>query len=105
MLHHLDPLTTRSAFTDAAAVFLATVAAVADDQWEQPGVGEWTVRELTAHTIRSFETLERLCDTAAAVPVVESAAAYYRRGRRVARRAPWRCATSPRGRRRAWWSP
>ncbi|HET9600086.1 MAG TPA: maleylpyruvate isomerase N-terminal domain-containing protein [Acidimicrobiales bacterium] len=78
MLHHLDPLTTRSAFTDAAAVFLATVAAVADDQWEQPGVGEWTVRELTAHAIRSFETLERLCDTAAATPVVESASAYYR---------------------------
>ena len=104
MLHHLDPLTTRSAFTDAAAVFLATVAAVADDQWEQPGLGEWTVRELTAHTIRSFETLERLCDTAAAVPVVESASAYYRAvaelpdvHRGVAQRA--------REGRRAWWSP
>ena len=54
MFHHLDPLTVRAAFPDAAEVFLATVSGVQPDQWEQPGLGEWTVRELTGHALRSF---------------------------------------------------
>ena len=31
--------------------------------WDEPGLGEWTVRELTAHALRAFLTLQRLCDT------------------------------------------
>ena len=78
MFHHLDPLTVRAAFPDAAEVFLATVSAVQPDQWEQPGLGEWTVRELTGHALRSFGTLQRLCDTTGGTPVVDSAPAFYR---------------------------
>ena len=63
MFHHLDPLTVRAAFPDAADVFLATVSAVPADRWEEPCLGEWTVRELTGHALRSFSTLRRLCDT------------------------------------------
>ena len=51
MFHHLDPLTVRAAFPDAAEVFLATVSAVQPGQWDQPGLGEWTVRELTGHAL------------------------------------------------------
>ena len=47
MFHQLDPLTVRAAFPDAAEVFLATVSEVQVDQWDRPGLGEWTVRELT----------------------------------------------------------
>jgi uncharacterized protein (TIGR03083 family) len=78
VFHHLDPLTVRAAFPDAAEVFLATVSAVPADRWEEPGLGEWTVRELTGHALRAFTTLQRLCDTTAESPVVDSAPAYYR---------------------------
>lgn len=83
MFHYLDPLTVRAAFPDAADVFLATTAAVRPEQWDQPGLGEWTVRELTAHGLRAFQTLQRLCDTTAATPVVGSAPEYYRAVREV----------------------
>ena len=88
MFHHLDPLTVRAAFPDAAEVFLATVAAVRPSQWDQPGFGEWTVRELTAHALRAFE------HAAAAVrhhgrrrPRSTAHPAYYRAVARGARRA------------------
>jgi uncharacterized protein (TIGR03083 family) len=84
VFHHLDPLTVRAAFPDAAEVFLATTAAVGLEQWEQPGLGEWTVRELTAHALRAFQTLQRLCDTSADGPAVESAPAYYQAVAQVA---------------------
>jgi uncharacterized protein (TIGR03083 family) len=81
---HLDPLTVRAAFPDAADVFLATVSAVPADRWEEPGLGEWTVRELTGHALRSFSTLQRLCDTTAESPVVvDSAPAYYQAVARI----------------------
>ena len=84
MFHHLDPLTVRAAFPDAADVFLATVSAVPADRWEEPGLGEWTVRELTGHALRSFSTLQRLCDTTADSPVVvDSAPAYYQAVARI----------------------
>jgi uncharacterized protein (TIGR03083 family) len=84
LFHHLDPLTVRAAFPDAADVFLATVSAVPADRWEEPGLGEWTVRELTGHALRSFSTLRRLCDTTADSPVVvDSAPAYYRAVARI----------------------
>ena len=78
MFHHLDPLTVRAAFPDAAEVFLATVSEVQLDQWDRPGLGEWTVRELTGHALRAFGTLQRLCDTTGENPVVDSAPGFYR---------------------------
>jgi uncharacterized protein (TIGR03083 family) len=84
VFHHLDPLTVRAAFSDATEVFLATVAAVPADQWEEPGLGEWTVRELTGHALRSFSTLQRLCDTTSdSAVVVDSAPGYYRAVARI----------------------
>jgi hypothetical protein len=29
-------------------------------QWDAPGLGEWTVRELVAHTDRAYRTVHRL---------------------------------------------
>lgn len=78
MFHHLDPLTVRASFPDVADVFLSTVAAVRFDQWEQPGLGVWSVRELTGHALRAFITLEQLCDTTAERPSILSASDYYR---------------------------
>jgi uncharacterized protein (TIGR03083 family) len=77
VFHHLDPLTVRAAFADASEVFLATVAEVGPGQWDEPGLGVWTVRELTGHALRAYTTLERQCDTRAEAPVVQSAPEYY----------------------------
>jgi uncharacterized protein (TIGR03083 family) len=78
VFHHLDPLTVRASFPDVAEVFLSTVAAIRPEQWEQSGLGEWTVRELTGHALRAFQKLQRLCDTNGGRPTIESASAYYR---------------------------
>ncbi len=57
MLQH--PAQVRAAFDDASDAFLTTVTAIDHHQWELPGaLGEWTVRELTAHTLRAFSTIE-----------------------------------------------
>jgi hypothetical protein len=60
---------------------LATIDEVEPHQWELPGLGVWTVRELTAHSLRAFTTIERYL---AADPTVDrvifDAAEYYRIG-------------------------
>ena len=58
MLQH--PAAVRAAFEDAATSLLQTVDRVEPHQWELPGLGEWTVRELTAHTLRAFTTTRRV---------------------------------------------
>ena len=78
MFHHLDPLTARAAFRDASDTLLGATGAVPAGGWDEPGLGEWTVRELTAHALRAFLTLQRLCDTTGGAPQLESAMAYYR---------------------------
>jgi hypothetical protein len=73
------PAAVRAAFEDAATSFQQTVDRVEPHQWELPGLGEWTVRELTAHTLRAFTTIERYL---AAEPIVDrlvaDAAEYFR---------------------------
>jgi uncharacterized protein (TIGR03083 family) len=78
VFHHLDPLTARAAFRDASDAFLTATGPVPAGGWDEPGLGEWTVRELTAHALRAFLTLQRLCDTTGGAPQLESAMAYYR---------------------------
>ena len=78
MLQH--PAAVRAAFEEAARTFLTTVRAVEDHQWALPsGIGAWNVRELTAHALRAFTTIELY---ASAEPTVDrpmaDAAEYYR---------------------------
>ena len=79
MLQH--PPAVRAAFEDAAATLLTTIARVQPHQWDLPGLGAWTVRELTAHTLRAFTTIEHYL---AAEPIVDrvivDAADYFRVG-------------------------
>jgi uncharacterized protein (TIGR03083 family) len=53
------PAAVRAAFEDATTTLLSTINRIEPHQWELPGVGVWTVRELTAHTLRAFTTIER----------------------------------------------
>jgi len=75
----VDPAVARRDFDQAADAFLALVARVPDDAWEQPGLGVWTVRELVGHTTRAFTTIE-LSATARAATLVD-AVAYFGVGR------------------------
>lgn len=57
MLH--DPAAVRAAFEEAATTFLSTVRAIGPEMWDRIGaLGDWNVRELTAHTMRAFITIE-----------------------------------------------
>jgi uncharacterized protein (TIGR03083 family) len=47
----------REWFAVASDAVVDVVAAVPDDAWERPGLGEWTVRELVAHTVRAWTTV------------------------------------------------
>jgi uncharacterized protein (TIGR03083 family) len=48
----------REAYESAAGLFVNTVAQVDPTQWEQPGLGVWTVRDLVGHTSRALLTVE-----------------------------------------------
>lgn len=57
MLQH--PAAVRAAFQEGAATFLTTLRAVGPELWDRPGaLGDWTVRELAAHTLRAFITVD-----------------------------------------------
>jgi hypothetical protein len=69
----------RAAFEDAAATLLTTIGRVRPHQWELPGLGVWTVRELTAHALRGFTTIERYLSAQPTVDrLIVDAADYYR---------------------------
>jgi uncharacterized protein YlxP (DUF503 family) len=73
------PAAVRAAFEDATTTLLATVARVEPHQWELAGLGVWTVRELTAHTLRAFTTIERYLAAEPSVDrLIADAADYYR---------------------------
>lgn len=57
MLQH--PAQVRAAFHEGAATLLATLRAIGPEMWDRQGaLGDWTVRELTAHTLRAFITID-----------------------------------------------
>ena len=77
MLQH--PAAVRAAFEDATATLLTTIERVEPHQWELPGLGVWTVRELTAHTLRALTTIERYLVAEPAVDrLIVDAVDYYR---------------------------
>src|SRR4051794_18749839 len=48
----------KQTFGQAARFFVDTAALVRPDQWAQPGLGVWTVRDLVGHGSRSLLTVE-----------------------------------------------
>jgi len=71
----------RAAFEDAADTLLTTIERIEQHQWDLPGLGVWTVRELTAHTLRGFSTIERYSSAEPSMDrLIADAADYYRVG-------------------------
>ena len=57
MLQH--PAAVRAGFEEGGATLLRTLRAITPDLWDRQGaLGEWTVRELAAHALRAFVTVE-----------------------------------------------
>src|SRR5690625_4009989 len=74
----MDELTERRrAFTSAAHWFVATTV-LADDRWNHPALGEWTVLDLVGHTSRALLTVESYLSDEPLPLDVESAVDYYR---------------------------
>lgn len=77
MLQH--PAAVRAAFDEGAGTLLSTLRAITPEFWDRAGaLGEWTTRELTAHTLRAFVTIEGYLAAAPATDrVLADAPEYY----------------------------
>jgi len=51
--------------------FLEVVRGIGPEQWTEPGLGEWTVRELVGHAARAFSTVSEYTFDGAEAEVVE----------------------------------
>ena len=69
----------REAYEIAAGWFVNTVEQVRPTQWEQPGLGVWTVRDLVGHTSRALLTVEMYLAKPAAQREVIRPVDYYLR--------------------------
>lgn len=77
MLH--DPAAVRAGFDEAALDFTRTLAAMQPHHWDLPGLGVLSVRELTAHTLRAFSTIEMYLHAEPTVDrVMADSGEYYR---------------------------
>jgi len=69
----------RAAFEDATSTLLTTIERIEPHQWELPGLGVWSVRELAAHTLRALTTIERYLVAEPSVDrLIVDAVDYYR---------------------------
>ena len=60
--------------------FVTTASQVGDDQWDLPGLGEWTVRDLVGHTARAMLTVQQFTSRdETLIAEVPSSVAYYQR--------------------------
>jgi uncharacterized protein (TIGR03083 family) len=69
----------REAYEIAAGLFVNTVEQVGPTQWEQPGLGVWTVRDLVGHASRALLTVELYLAKPAAQREVMQPVDYYLR--------------------------
>ncbi len=53
----LTPSVIRTAFEDAVRFMVEVAGAIKADQWELPGLGVWSVRELAGHASRGLSTV------------------------------------------------
>lgn len=71
----------RAAFTDASTLFVHTVGQVTATQWDQPGLGIWSIRDLVGHTSRALITVEEYLGRPASQRDLERPVDYYIRVR------------------------
>ncbi len=67
----------KHAFNTAARFFVETTAKVQPEQWDDPGLGVWDVRELTGHAARALVTAEQYSAQRAEQAEIQTPAEYY----------------------------
>lgn len=68
-----------AAFRYASHWWKSLVGAIDDHVWDQAALGEWSVRELVAHTDRAYKTIPQYVDGEVKDPtVIHTAAGYFR---------------------------
>ncbi|GAB88192.1 maleylpyruvate isomerase family mycothiol-dependent enzyme [Gordonia rhizosphera] len=67
----------RRVFETAAGHFVDMVHGIAADQWDRPGLGDWSVRALVGHTGRALSTVADYIDRPADDQRIRDAADYY----------------------------
>src|SRR5690606_1189067 len=67
----------RTAFRYASQWWRSVVGAVPDQMWDRPGLGEWSVRELVAHTSRAYKTINEYVQGDVKDPTPIATAAQY----------------------------
>ncbi len=78
----------RAGYKGISDLFIDTVARVDDAQWQQVGLGEWTVRELVGHNCRAtFSLIEGSMDRPAEHLDIERPADFWKNARTSAENA------------------
>ena len=67
----------RANFFAAAHVFVETVAGISGGEWDRPGLGEWSVRDLVGHASRALSTVEAYLAVPADVVTIRRPGDYY----------------------------
>jgi uncharacterized protein (TIGR03083 family) len=65
------------AYVQAAGFFVDVTARVRPEQWDQPGLGVWTVRDLVGHTTRALSTVEGYLGKPSGKARIATAADYF----------------------------
>lgn len=68
----------RSNFFAAAHLFVETVAGISGGEWDRPGLGEWSVRDLVGHASRALSTVEAYLEVPAEVVTIRQPGDYFR---------------------------
>ncbi len=55
----------------------ATLTRVAEEDWNRPALGEWTVKELVAHLYRAASLIHMSLDLPVVGPVVHDRVSYF----------------------------
>ncbi|MGH8908006.1 MAG: maleylpyruvate isomerase family mycothiol-dependent enzyme [Egibacteraceae bacterium] len=71
------PFPELDAFAEECAAVDATLAGVADEDWERPALGEWSVAELTAHLVLVAQRVNGYLDQPVSGPAVLDRVSYY----------------------------
>jgi uncharacterized protein (TIGR03083 family) len=69
----------RAGFSTAVELFVGLAKQVGPDQWDAPGLGVWTIRDLVGHTARALVTIEAYLQTPSREVEVKGPAEYYRK--------------------------
>ena len=71
---------TRQTYADAIRFFISVVERIRPDQWNDPGLGVWSVSEIVGHTSVALFNVERDLAASAGPVTIEDAVEFFEKG-------------------------